>query len=110
MSKIRVVHYINQFFSGIGGEEMAHIEPELRNELPPISQQLQGQLGEEYEVVGTVICGDSYFNENLEKALINKGFKQDDRGYALLEETLYKVMEEMGALGLIAILNKNMSI
>ena len=46
MSKIRVVHYINQFFSGIGGEEMAHIEPELRNELPPISQQLQGQLGE----------------------------------------------------------------
>lgn len=46
-------------------------------------------------------------NENLEKALINKGFKQDDRGYALLEETLYKVMEEMGALGLIAILNKN---
>ena len=68
MSKIRVVHYINQFFSGIGGEEMAHIEPELRNELPPISQQLQGQLGEEYEVVGTVICGDSYFNENLEKA------------------------------------------
>ena len=68
MSKIRVVHYINQFFSGIGGEEMAHIEPELRNELPPISQQLQGQLGEEYEVVGAVICGDSYFNENLENA------------------------------------------
>ena len=68
MSKIKVVHYINQFFSGIGGEEKAHIEPELRKELPPISQQLQGQLGEEYEVVGAIICGDSYFNENLEKA------------------------------------------
>ena len=26
----RVVHYINQFFANIGGEEMAHIEPELR--------------------------------------------------------------------------------
>ena len=26
----RVVHYINQFFAQIGGEEMAHIAPELR--------------------------------------------------------------------------------
>ena len=68
MSKIRVVHYINQFFAGVGGEEKAHIEPELRKELPPISQQLQGQLGDEFEIVGTVVCGDSYFNENLEKA------------------------------------------
>ena len=26
----RVVHYINQFFANIGGEEMAHIAPEIR--------------------------------------------------------------------------------
>ena len=26
---IKVVHYINQFFAKIGGEEMAHIEAEL---------------------------------------------------------------------------------
>ncbi|MDU1527505.1 MAG: glycine/sarcosine/betaine reductase selenoprotein B family protein, partial [Gemella haemolysans] len=50
MSKIRVVHYINQFFAGVGGEEKAHIAPELRTELPPISVQLQGKLGEEFEV------------------------------------------------------------
>lgn len=68
MSKIRVVHYINQFFAGVGGEEKAHIEPELRKELPPISQQLEKQLGENFEVVGAIVCGDSYFNENLEKA------------------------------------------
>ena len=68
MSKIRVVHYINQFFAGVGGEEQAHIEPELRKELPPISQQLQDKLGEEFEIVAAVVCGDSYFNENLEKA------------------------------------------
>lgn len=66
MSKIRVVHYINQFFAGVGGEEQAHIAPELRKELPPISTQLQGKLGEDFEVVATVVCGDSYFNENLE--------------------------------------------
>ncbi len=28
MSKIRVVHYINNFFAGIGGEEKADIPPE----------------------------------------------------------------------------------
>lgn len=70
MSKVKVVHYINQFFAGVGGEEKAHIEPELRKELPPISQQLQEQLGEGFEIVGTVVCGDSYFNENLEKVQI----------------------------------------
>lgn len=68
MSKIRVVHYINQFFAGIGGEEMAHIKPTFQTELPPISKQLQVKLGNEYEIIGTVICGDSYFNENLDEA------------------------------------------
>ena len=27
---IKVVHYINQFFAQIGGEEMAHVKPEVR--------------------------------------------------------------------------------
>ena len=27
---IRVVHYINQFYAGIGGEEKADIKPEVR--------------------------------------------------------------------------------
>ena len=30
MDKIRVVHYINQFFANIGGEEKADMEPEVR--------------------------------------------------------------------------------
>ncbi|MCD5410636.1 MAG: glycine/betaine/sarcosine/D-proline family reductase selenoprotein B, partial [Clostridiales bacterium] len=30
MSKKRVIHYINQFFAGIGGEEKADIKPEIR--------------------------------------------------------------------------------
>ena len=61
---IRVVHYINQFYAGIGGEEKADIAPLKADELPPISVQLQKQLGDEFEVVAAVICGDSYFNEN----------------------------------------------
>ena len=27
---LRVVQYINQFFAQIGGEEMAHVKPEVR--------------------------------------------------------------------------------
>ncbi len=68
MAKYKVVHYINQFFAGIGGEEMAGLKPQIAETLPPISQQLQGQLGEEYEIVSTVVCGDNYFGENLEEA------------------------------------------
>lgn len=68
MSKIKVVHYVNQFFSGIGGEEKADVAPQIMNELPPVSKQLAKMLGDDMEVVGAVVCGDSYFNENLDTA------------------------------------------
>lgn len=68
MGKLRVVHYVNQFFAGIGGEEKADTKPHVAESLPPISTQLEKQLGEDMEVVATVVCGDTYFNENLETA------------------------------------------
>ena len=68
MSKIRIVHYINQFFAQIGGEEMAHVKPEYREGPVGPGLALQAAFGEAAEVVGTVVCGDSYFNENMEQA------------------------------------------
>ena len=68
MGKARVVHYINQFYAGIGGEDKAGTEPHIFEGMPPISVQLQSSLGEDAEVVATVVCGDSYFNENLDTA------------------------------------------
>lgn len=68
MSKLRVVHYINQFFAGIGGEEKADIEPFIAEALPPVSQSLANLVKDDAEVVGTVVCGDSYFGENLVEA------------------------------------------
>lgn len=65
---IRVVHYINQFFANIGGEEMAHIAPEVREGVVGPGMALNKAFKGEAEVVGTVICGDSYFAENQEKA------------------------------------------
>ena len=69
MSKLRVVHYINQFFANIGGEEKADYPAELRvGEIIGPGMALAQGLGEEAEIVATIVCGDSYFNENLDKA------------------------------------------
>ena len=69
MSKLRVVHYINQFFANIGGEEKADYPAELRvGEVVGPGLALTQGFGEEAEIVATIICGDSYFNENLDKA------------------------------------------
>ncbi len=68
MSKIKIVHYINQFFAGIGGEEKANVAPEKREGVVGPGMAMQAALGDTAEIVATVICGDSYFNENLEAA------------------------------------------
>jgi len=66
---IKVVHYINQFYAGIGGEEKADFKPEVREGVVGPGMGLNGLLKkEDMEIVATVICGDSYFNENLEEA------------------------------------------
>ena len=65
---IKVVQYINQFFAQIGGEEMAHVKPEVRKGIVGPGVAFNAAFKEEAEIVATVICGDSYFNENLEEA------------------------------------------
>lgn len=64
----RVVHYINQFFANIGGEEMAHVPPELREgHVGPGLAFTQAWKGEA-EIVATIVCGDSYFAEHEKDA------------------------------------------
>ncbi|OFN02724.1 beta-aspartate methyltransferase [Aerococcus sp. HMSC062A02] len=64
----RVVHYINQFYAGIGGEEKADTKPFKEDGPKGPGLGLNGPL-EDAEIVGTVVCGDSYFNENIDTAL-----------------------------------------
>jgi glycine reductase len=69
MSKIKVVHYINQFFANIGGEEKADYPAEIRvGEFIGPGLALSKTFGDEAEITATIVCGDSYFNENLEAA------------------------------------------
>ena len=68
MSNYKIVHYINQFFAGIGGEEKADTLPEKRDGFVGPGMALNNALKGSAEIVGTVICGDGYFNENIEEA------------------------------------------
>jgi glycine reductase len=65
---LKVVCYINQFFAGLGGEERAHIGPSVEKKAVGPAMQIGMLLGEEAEIVGTVICGDSYYGEHTEEA------------------------------------------
>lgn len=64
----RIIHYINQFYAGIGGEEKADHAPEIREGIVGPGMALKGALGADAEIVATVVCGDSYFASNMEKA------------------------------------------
>ena len=68
MAKFKVVHYLNQFFAGLGGEEKADSGPGSREGAVGPGMALAQALGDAGEVVGTVFCGDNYISENPEKA------------------------------------------
>lgn len=66
--KLRIVHYLNQFFGQIGGEEQAGTEPLAKDGAVGPGLAFNTEFKGEAEIVGTVICGDTYFGENLDKA------------------------------------------
>jgi len=61
---IKIVHYINQFYAGIGGEEMADHKPEMREGIVGPGQALMAAFGDAAQITHTIICGDSFFAEN----------------------------------------------
>ena len=57
---LKVVHYINQFFAGLGGEEKAETGPQIKEGHVGPGMAIRNVLGDRGEVVATVICGDNY--------------------------------------------------
>lgn len=78
MGKIKVVHYVNQFFGQIGGEDQAHIEPHIKEGPVGVGQLIQTESGDRCEISHTIICGDNHAAENLEKteSLVLKWVKE----------------------------------
>lgn len=63
---MRVVHYLNQFFGGLGGEEQAGAPLQIRDGAVGPGKLLEQVLGGDAQVVTTLICGDNYAVENLD--------------------------------------------
>ncbi len=64
MSQLRVMHYMNQFFAGIGGEGKADTPFGLIEGQVGPGKRLQELLGKSAEIVVTAYCGDDYFADH----------------------------------------------
>lgn len=81
----KVIIYTNQFFGQIGGEDKAYIEPMLKYGSVGAANLYKNILVDA-EITATIICGDNYYAENMEKA----------------ENTIYKFIDEVNPDLLIA--------
>ena len=61
---MRIVHYLNQFFGGLGGEQQAGAPLQIREGALGPGKLLEQVLGGDARVVLTLICGDNYAVEN----------------------------------------------
>jgi betaine reductase len=64
---MKIVHYLNQFFGGLGGEEKAGMPLEVRQGAIGPGRLLEQLFGGEARVVMTLICGDNYAVERQEE-------------------------------------------
>jgi glycine reductase len=69
MSQVRVMHFLNQFFAGIGGEEKADTPVGSREGAVGPGKRLQDLMGGSAEIVVTAYCGDNYFSEHHDETL-----------------------------------------
>jgi glycine reductase len=65
---IRVAHYVNQFFAGIGGEAAAGTPVTVRYEPVGAARALAAALGDRAALVATIVCGDNHFHDERDRA------------------------------------------
>ena len=66
---MRIVHYLNQFFAGAGGEEKAGMPLESREGAVGPGKLLEQALGVDAKVVLTLVCGDNYAVESQDEMI-----------------------------------------
>jgi glycine reductase complex component B subunit gamma len=66
---VRIVHYLNQMFGGVGGEEAAGVGPRLVDGVVGPGRALLAALAPHESIVATVVCGDNYVAERMEAAI-----------------------------------------
>ena len=66
---INIVHVVNQFFAGLGGEEKAGMPVGIIEGSAGAARALEAKLGGQAEVVRTIYVGDNYFHEHKDEAI-----------------------------------------
>ena len=66
--ELRVVHYVNQFFGGIGGEEHADVGVTAKAGAVGPGRLLETALGDGARIEATLIGGDNFVNERSDEA------------------------------------------
>jgi glycine reductase len=69
MSKVRAMHFMNQFFAGLGGEEKADLPLDVREGTLGPGRRLQTLLGDSAEIAVTISCGDNYFPTHQDEVI-----------------------------------------
>jgi betaine reductase len=65
----KVLHYLNQFFAGIGGEDKAGQEVLFLPQAVGIGAEIENKLKHHGVQYATLVCGDNYFHEQEDKTL-----------------------------------------
>ena len=84
---LRIVHYLNQFFGGIGGEDKAGTPVEIREGAVGPGRAVQAILGTEGRVIATLVAGDDYVAE------------RDDQAGAAIREALERLTPDLVLAG-----------
>ena len=84
---LRIVHYLNQFFGGIGGEDKAGTPVEIREGAVGPARAVQAILGTEGRVIATLVAGDDYVAE------------RDDQAGATIREALERLTPDLVLAG-----------
>ncbi len=66
---VQVVHFLNQFFGGLGGEDRAYEPVQMKEGAIGPGRALQAALGDAATVVATIVAGDNYFTEETQTAV-----------------------------------------
>ena len=66
---LKAIHYINQFFGQVGGEDAADAKPIFHDNLVGCSMMLNQMVKPDIEVTNTIVCGDNYITNHTDEAL-----------------------------------------
>ena len=64
---MQILHYLNQFFAGLGGEEKASVPLEVHDGPLGPGRLFEEILGSDARVVKTFVCGDNYAVEHQDE-------------------------------------------